>query len=1668
MRKSLILLLIAAIAMPLGIDPSGIVMQTANAESSVASFQQGANGYTGTLDANISNQYIEWSDTGVTETTGVLRSYIKVDTSNLTHEKRALVKFTNLNLPAGAAVTGANLTLVVTDWESGYNNIPSTILRGYYMNTPWNINAQKLGWLYRDDPSVAWSAEGGKGTGDVIAGKSFTISGFNASGDQTKTVALDPAVVQNWINNPSSNHGFILINETGPGAGSPTIHSSESSSASKRPKLQITYTVDGTVIEDPTPAPNQAPVVTLTSPSASNSYTAPAEILLSANATDDGSISKVEFYQGNTKIGEDTNAPYQIMWSNVTAGTYAISAKATDNLGLSGNSLSVSVVVNPAQDPTPDPTPNPEPEPEPEPEPTPDPTPEPEPAPVNQPPVVSVTSPSNNAEFASPASVTITASASDPDGSIARVEFYRGTTKIGEDATAPYSYNWQNVGAGEYHISAVAVDNQGEMTGSEAVRIVVIANNLPPIVSITSPSNGATFTPRSNITITATASDPDGSIARVDFYRGTTKIGEDRTAPYSYNWRRVSAGEYHISAVAVDNQGEMTGSEAVHIIVGSVNRPPAVSITSPANDAEFTAPANISINAAASDPDGSVTRVEFYRGTTKIGEDATAPYSFNWNNVSSGEYHISAVATDNQGEMTGSAAVRLIVNEPVVNPPPTEPPAGEIVYGVNTAVCNSATVPANAIYVSTSGNDSTANGSASRPYRTVRAAVNAAVAGATIVVRGGTYVEPQEIRIRVQNVTIRSYPGEWAIIDRSSDTSNVGINMYVGSNGSSLQCIEVIGGFYAVSTETKWDWGDPNDRSGASNLLIENTKLHNSYRDVVKIKPGSDNITIRNNEIYNSNAGQMTGSCNAEGIDNVNGDKAHVAYNHIHHVCSNGVYLKGGAADGIIEYNLVENTGGAGILLGFDTSPEFFDLTVNPEYYENFRGIARYNLVRNTGWSGIGLYASKDAQVYNNTIINAAGTYHSPIYFGITFQDWDASAGRPANVNPIVRDNIVVQETVNRAAIVGIRYANELGGLSALTGNPNMSNNCYYQSGRAASFEDGRSSWSGGLSAWKTHINGDNGSIEANPGLDSNYAPTNSVCAGRGHLAGYQAPPSGNEPPPSGTEPPPSGTEPPSSGSGEVVPGELRVFIQPSEARSAGAKWRRAGTSAWRNSGESEINIPAGTHLIEFSNTTGWSSPANMEVTVGSGYIAPLTGYYVQNTGNVWHVDDDNKSGTYNGSAQYPDASIQYAVARASSGDTIKLAVGTYGPINTEGKALTFLGGFSGANSTAYASGQGGNFFTRSYNPSATTISGGANQNGVTFTRFSSNAYHGVLDNVRIANSSKGVVCDTVTSWPHPDNIIVSNSIIENNGASGVTTRGAGIIVCGGSSKIVNNIIRSNQGGRGPAIYGSASVGILVDNNKVQNNTSYDDHGGGVYLNGPITFSNNIVSGNRVSMSYGWGGGVLFHSQGTVARMSFNKIYDNYSPLYGAGVFIDEGATAYMDNDLVYRNSTGNGQGAGVAVDDGPSSSHVYITNSVIANNNPSGSSGNGGNGVYADNASTATISNSILWGNGDDFYVRSGSAINVSYSLSSETWSGTGNISSDPLFADSANNDYHLRSTAGRYNPQNGAWVIDTAHSPAIDAGNPSSPYALETAPNGGRINMGAYGNTAEASRGK
>ncbi|MBC7388220.1 MAG: T9SS type A sorting domain-containing protein [Opitutaceae bacterium] len=190
----------------------------------------------------------------------------------------------------------------------------------------------------------------------------------------------------------------------------------------------------------------------------------------------------------------------------------------------------------------------------------------------------------------------------------------------------------------------------------------VTAANIAPTISITSPLNNASYNAPASISINATAGDADGIITKVEYYNGATLIGTDNTAPYSFIWSNVGGGTYNLSAKAFDDDATSTTSAIVKVIVTAVNNPPSVSITSPIQDAIILGvPATITINATASDVGGTITKVDFYNGSTLIGTDNTSTYSFIWTNVVAGSYELKAVATDNGGATDTSAVIDIVV-----------------------------------------------------------------------------------------------------------------------------------------------------------------------------------------------------------------------------------------------------------------------------------------------------------------------------------------------------------------------------------------------------------------------------------------------------------------------------------------------------------------------------------------------------------------------------------------------------------------------------------------------------------------------------------------------------------------------------------------------------------------------------------------------------------------------------------------------------------------------------------------------------------------------------------------------------------------------------------------------------------------------------------------------
>ena len=122
------------------------------------------------------------------------------------------------------------------------------------------------------------------------------------------------------------------------------------------------------------------------------------------------------------------------------------------------------------------------------------------------------------------------------------------------------------VSAGSYTLSARATDNFGATATSAGSRITV-ASNKPPAVSITYPANGSIFPRQPTITITAKATDSDGTVTKVVFRHGTTVLGQDTTAPYSFTWRDVPVGDHVLTARATDNKGATTTSSPVTFTV---------------------------------------------------------------------------------------------------------------------------------------------------------------------------------------------------------------------------------------------------------------------------------------------------------------------------------------------------------------------------------------------------------------------------------------------------------------------------------------------------------------------------------------------------------------------------------------------------------------------------------------------------------------------------------------------------------------------------------------------------------------------------------------------------------------------------------------------------------------------------------------------------------------------------------------------------------------------------------------------------------------------------------------------------------------------------------------------------------------------------------------------
>ena len=237
------------------------------------------------------------------------------------------------------------------------------------------------------------------------------------------------------------------------------------------------------------------------------------------------------------------------------------------------------------------------------------------------------------------------------------------------------------------------------------------------------------------------------------------------------------------------------------------------------------------------------------------------------------------------------------------------------------------------------------------------------------------------------------------------------------------------------------------------------------------------------------------------------------------------------------------------------------------------------------------------------------------------------------------------------------------------------------------------------------------------------------------------------------------------------------------------------------------------------------------------------------------------------------------------------------------------------------------------------------------------------------------------------------------------------------------------------------SVCPTVEKNIITANNAVE--GGGIYCRDSSAIIRlNKITGNKTA--FGTGGAICgVNSSATVAN---NLIADN-TAYYGSGILWFNGKPTLVNNTIAYNTSTLNSFTCGIAVDLGEPSS--FIKNNIIAFNN-------NGTGIYGlSELAPASFTYNNVFAN---------STGNYGGKLTDQT-GRNGNISADPFFFDTYNKDFHLKSSAGRWDANSQSWLTDTVTSPCIDAGDPNDNFADELWSHGRRINMGAYGGTSQAS---
>ncbi len=441
--------------------------------------------------------------------------------------------------------------------------------------------------------------------------------------------------------------------------------------------------------------------------------------------------------------------------------------------------------------------------------------------------------------------------------------------------------------------------------------------------------------------------------------------------------------------------------------------------------------------------------------------------------------------------------------------------------------------------------------------------------------------------------------------------------------------------------------------------------------------------------------------------------------------------------------------------------------------------------------------------------------------------------------------------------------------------------------------------------------------------------------------------------------------------------------------------------------------------------------------------------------GGLIHVDDD-------GQADFDN--IQAGIDAAMDGDTVLVAPGEYvvtEPVTFRGKAIT-VKSEAGGDETIIRMGTPADpkrasvvIFENNETDASVlegfTIAGGSGSSVLPLNEFCGggilfNTSSGTVVNCTIVQNSArhggGVIAFSGSSMTLIDCAVVDNT----------AKNGGGVMVYSGSSATLTNCI----------ISGNSATGVTF---------GVDGYGGGLFC-GPNSLL-TLISCSFAENSAVRGGGGIHCWQNLSFTMNNSLITSNTVQYAGGGMVCDSGS-AILNNCIIARN-TGARWGGGLCI--AFANSSMTISNCTIW-----GNSATEGGGIDCISGGSAIVTNSILWNNtattGNEIYLEQApTEFSITYSnvaggRNAVTIKGgsvlnwdTVNIDVDPFFADPNNENYHLKSQAGRWDPNSQSWIQDDVTSPCIDAGDPNSDWTGEIWPHGERINMGAYGGTREAS---